>query len=199
MTTKPTVIAFLGRAGSGKSTASKHLVESYGAKKVSFAGPLKELAKLLLNFSDEQVYGSQAIKETVDARYGFTPRQFLQNLGNGAREIIGNRVWVDGCLNTILRKSEKGEGSLFVIDDCRYVNEAAIIATDDRIRGYVVKLECPNAQTSVDPTHPSEAEVDMVPEQFITERIISEISPRSSDLLAKLQKTLDSLEIASDG
>ena len=189
---KPTVIAFLGRAGSGKSTAAKYVIENMGAQRVSFAGPLKELARHLLELSEDQVYGSQEVKETVDPRYGFTPRQFLQRLGNGAREIISKDVWINAMLTTI----QKSDSQLFVIDDCRYVNEAKLISESPEIRGFVIKLECPNAETSADPNHPSEAEVDQVPPGFISQTIVSSRSPGSADLLTKVRTVLEEFKVA---
>ena len=190
------VIAFLGRAGSGKTTAGNYVVEKYGATRVSFAGPLKELAKLLFDFTDEQVYGSQESKETVDPRYGFTPRKAMQNLGNGAREIIGKTVWTDACFNTI----RKTDSNLFVIDDCRYVNEARLIQglsvfSDNVYIPSVIKLVCPDSVSNDAGTHPSEAEVDMVPPEFIDFTIESARSPGSVDLLSKIDACLDRLDI----
>lgn len=197
MELKPTVIALLGRAGSGKSTAAKHIVEEYGARKVSFAGPLKELARLLMDFSDEQLYGTQEAKETVDPRYGMTSRQFLQRLGNGARETIGRDVWANALLFNILQTfSREGQNaSLFVIDDCRYRNEAKMIVENEAWNGFVVKLECPDAQTVADPNHPSEAEVDMVPPDHISRRIVSCRSPGSKDLLDRVTQVMQDLDI----
>ncbi len=41
------IIAFVGRKGSGKTTAAQYLVEKYGFHKVSFAKPLKDLVASL--------------------------------------------------------------------------------------------------------------------------------------------------------
>lgn len=160
MTSSTVVIAFLARAGSGKSMAAKHLIHRHGAARVSFAGPLKELAKRLLDLSEDQVYGH--LKETLDDRYGMTPRVFLQRLGNEARDIIGPRVWIDAALNAIERTSNR----LVVIDDCRYVNEAEAIAS--LTNGHVIKIESPDRDSQADPNHPSEAEVDKVPDRFLS-------------------------------
>lgn len=172
------IIAFLARAGSGKSTAAAFVEKHWGpVERVSFAGPLKEMAKELYGFSDDQVYGS--LKETPDARLdqingphpfseAVTPRQMLQRLGNTARNIIGPRVWVDAALNTISESPHR----IAVIDDCRYINEAKAIA--GLPGGYVIKLEAPDRESNADPNHPSEAEVDKVPLRYVQSVIRNE-------------------------
>ena len=165
---KNTVIAFLARAGSGKTTATKYLIENHGAVHVSFAGPQKELARGLLEFSDEQLYGS--LKETIDERYGLTPRTFLQRLGNQARQVIGETVWIDAAVNTI--NQPFNEGRLIVIDDCRYPNEAETIAA--MAGGHVIKIISPDRTSVADPHHPSEAGVDLVPEEHLFTNIVND-------------------------
>lgn len=160
------VIAFLARAGSGKSTAADYLIEHHGAVRVSFAGPLKELARGLMDFNDEQLFGS--LKETVDGRYGMTPRAFMQRLGNNARQCIGETVWVDAALNAI----KKQEGRLVVIDDCRYPNEAEALAALPDSR--VIKIVSPDRNSAADPNHPSEAGVDECRPEDIYQTIIND-------------------------
>lgn len=162
---RPLVIGLLGKAGSGKSTALQYLRDKYGAKPARFAGPLKELAKEIWGFDDEQVYGPAAIKEIVDPRHNMSPRVALQRLGDGARRHIKPDIWIEALVESITRQAR--EGDLFVIEDCRYVNEAAMIATTTRFVGKVIKLECPRRDTLADESHPSEAEVDKVPRPFI--------------------------------
>ena len=88
MKKKPLIVAFLAKAGSGKTTAAEHLIEKYqDVERISFAGPLKIMAQALFKFSEAQLYGDQ--KEVIDPRYDATPRQLLQLLGAKARECIG--------------------------------------------------------------------------------------------------------------
>lgn len=53
--------------GAGKSTVAKHLVERHGFVRVPFAS-FKPYVAELFAFSDEQVYGDAAAKETPDPR-----------------------------------------------------------------------------------------------------------------------------------
>lgn len=191
---KPRVIGLLGKAGSGKTTAAKHLADQYGAQRIGFAHALKELAKLLWDFTDEQVYGDWEAKETVDERWGISPRIALQRLGEGARQKIGKLVWVDAVLQKIEDEFRADPSKdLWVIEDMRYVNEAVEVATSERVFGQVIKLTCPDRQAKADPKHPSEAEVDQVPVNFIAHHVISCISPESRDLKEKVDAAFQAL------
>lgn len=167
MLNRPVVVALAARKANGKSTVANYLAERFGAERVMFAAGVKELAGRLLPWRREQMFGTQAEKETVDPRFGLSCREFMQRVGNEAREVIGPNVWVDAALTTI----RSGGPRLVVIDDLRYVSEARAIAIPPELsfRGVVIKLvrsDLPN-----DDPHPSEAQVDMIPSDLIAAAI----------------------------
>lgn len=168
------VLGLLGKAGSGKSTAAQHLVKTVGAVRVSLAGPLKEIAKVVWEFSDDQVYGDAAIKEMIDPRWNMSPRVALQRLGNSARKFIDPEVWITACFRDIQRRAETNAARIFIIDDCRYINEAAAIATTTMFSGRVVRIDCPVRDSGADPLHPSEAEIDRVPHEYIWDTLVND-------------------------
>jgi len=121
-----TIIGTCGPAGSGKSTVASHLVERYGAGRYAFADPLKQLCIRTLDFAHEQLNGTQAQKEAVDPRYGFSARWFIQRLGTeGVRTVLGPDFWWRYALARISIDAP----DLAVIEDVRFVNEA------DGVRG----------------------------------------------------------------
>lgn len=171
------IIGLAGRAGSGKSTCADWLRDNHGASVYSLALPLKFLAQDVFGFTAEQVFGTQAQKEAADPRWGMSPREALIRLGNSARERLGEDVWLNACLNLIRFESPR----LAVIADVRYPNEAHAVA---RAGGIVVRLDCPDAATSVDPNAPSERSVDQIDPADVSVEIRASRSPGAADLLS---------------
>lgn len=190
----PKILGFLGRAGSGKSTAAKYMAHVYGARIFSFATPLKLLAQKLWGFTDEQVFGSQAQKEEVIPALGYSPREAMVRLGNGARNFLESDIWIRACFNAIAKDfSESREAQpLYIIDDVRFENEARAIKFGG---GAIVKLVCPNTISTADPEAETEKEVDEVSAEYIDAVIDCERSEDSRDLLHMLDLWVKKLRI----
>ena len=89
------ILGLLAKSGHGKTTVARHLVDAHGAQIRSLAGPMKRAVRSVFGFSDGQLWGSQADKEAIDRRYGFSPRWLLQRLGTeGLRAEFGEDVHV---------------------------------------------------------------------------------------------------------
>lgn len=92
-------IAFLGRAGAGKTTGAVYLAHNFGYARASFATLLKQIA--------HQLWGEGADSD----------RDKLQKLGVAVREIDS-----DAWANALFRDVSKMIGPV-VIDDLRFPNE----------------------------------------------------------------------------
>lgn len=162
------ILGLAGRAHSGKDSAGAFLIEGPSPdgiawRRVAFADPLKEASKIIFRFTDEQVNGK--LKETIDERWGFTPRAALQLLGTEVCRHIREDVWVKSAELRV--KGLVAAGRHVVLTDVRFLNEA------DAVRswgGIVVRVQrdpstCP---FPVDPTHQSEVELNkIVPDAVI--------------------------------
>jgi hypothetical protein len=131
----PPVVAFTGVAGSGKSTATKYLVERHGYTLVKFAGPLKDMMRAI-GLDERQIEGD--LKETpCEWLQGKTPRHAMQALGTAwGRDCIGKDFWLElwvRSANVIMN-----DGGRVVTDDCRFPNEAQAIR---RLGGDIYKIE----------------------------------------------------------
>jgi hypothetical protein len=153
------IIGLTGRAGSGKSTCAAWLRDTCGAHVASFAAPLKEMAIRVYALTPGQVYGTQAEKERIDPRYGRSGRQLLQYLGTEVcRDLLGPDVWIRAAFARLERVDPLP--SLVVFEDLRFPNEAQAIR--DR-GGEVIRLVCPDRDSSADGSHASEAFIDSIP------------------------------------
>lgn len=151
------IIGLMGAAGSGKSTVAQYLAGRYDGRRYSFAEPLKQLAMRTLGFTLAQCYGTQAEKEAIDPRYGFSPRWFLQRLGTeGCRSVFGDDFWSRMTLESIARDAPR----LAVIEDVRFINEADAVRAAG---GQVWRLECPDRESAADAGHASESEWQRAP------------------------------------
>lgn len=159
------IIGLMGPAASGKSTIGTYLVQKYGAKRYSFAYPLKEIVRRAFDLTEDQVFGTQKDKETVDARYNVTPRWLLQRIGTeGIREVLGRDIWWQNCLSRIFNDQPE----VAVIEDFRFLNEVngflALNTQEGGPQSYIWRLEHPaDRVTEADQTHQSEAEWSTCP------------------------------------
>ena len=74
---KKIIIGLLGKKRSGKDTSGNYLIEKYNFVKYAFADPVKEICRILFDFSDEQLFGNK--KEGVDFRWYLTPEMLSKN------------------------------------------------------------------------------------------------------------------------
>lgn len=164
MTSRP-IIAFTGRAGSGKSTAAAMVVKHPNARRAavnSFTKPFKQMLIGLLTYAlnDKDAGQRLATDPTVKEKPipelgGVTPRFLLQTLGTEwGREAVDPDFWVYVAAHRADRNIRAGLGMVF--DDCRFENEASLIR---RLGGIVIGVkgrENPDVPT----THASEAGVE---------------------------------------
>lgn len=166
------LIGFLGKAGVGKTTAANFLAKRFGGQVFSLASPLKLMIKELMGFTDGQVYGDA--KNDIDARYGATPRDFMQRLGEAARHHLYENVWVDVLLSSVdsfqdqCFKLDRARPAF--VDDVRYKNEVSMILRNKNNSVFRIvctdKLESENVLFNTE--HPSEIEQDRILNEMLT-------------------------------
>lgn len=186
------VLGILARAGHGKTTVANHLRDKYDARIVSFAGALKRCAKKVMDFSDAQLYGTQAEKEQIDDRYGFSARHFLQKLGTeGLREEFGADIHMTNLIRTLREMDEQEDRDhLYIVDDVRFVNEAEFLATSEDFHGAVIRVRCTDAPDTAG-AHVSEKEIDQVPTEILAADVVSSRALGTADLISKVEWVID--------
>lgn len=116
-------VGICGRAGAGKDTVAGILISvcltrGVACERIGLADKVKAICAELYGFSHEQCHG--ALKDTVDPRWGFTPRFAFQRMGTEVARTIHADTWVNYTL-------EKMRDGITFIPDVRFPNEAAAI------------------------------------------------------------------------
>lgn len=143
----PTLVGVVGRAGHGKDSIGNVLEVGHGFERDAFARPLKDAARVLWRFTEQQLYG--ALKERTDPRWGVSPREVLQFLGTEVgREMfpklmpqIGERFWLEHFKLRFEDLTSRQPSARVVVCDVRFPNEAQFIRS---LGGVIVKVIRPD-------------------------------------------------------
>jgi hypothetical protein len=191
------ILGLLARSGHGKTTVAQHLVASYGAQVRSLAAPMKRAVQNVFGFSPAQLWGTQADKEAVDARYGFSPRWLLQRLGTeGLRREFGEDVHVRALAHSLQREDRArpvgASPRLYVVDDVRFPNDAHFIAAGGAgHRGAVLKIVATDVVAPRDHSaHASERAIDEVAAADIAATVSSSRAQGIAHLIGEVERAL---------
>ena len=140
----PVLVSLSGKAGCGKSTIAKALVERFGFRRYGFADRLKEIC--------HELFPEVMAKPKEEHRW------LLQRFGTEWCRSVDGVVWVKHLLHRVGRE---GLGRV-VVDDCRFMNEYEAL----KDAGFImVRIERDRELLrkwgyNVDDPHPSETELD---------------------------------------
>ena len=145
-------IGLVGRAGSGKDTAADVIqsMRPMGVSRVSFAQPLKEICSLSF-LLDEDAFTDRVKKETVDPRWGFSPREMCQRMGSDFFRKIDTDFWIKRMDLTL--QNIQNTSSVVLFTDVRFMNEAQYIT--DVLGGILIYIDADDRIGECG-THPSE-------------------------------------------
>jgi hypothetical protein len=188
------LIAFLGKKRSGKDTVADFLIKNKGFQKYVFADPLKKGLKAFFNLTDEQLY-DEKLKETIDERWGVSPRRLLQVIGTDIFQHSINQFipelkgeprnhWVNLFKEWYMKEKEKNPNLKIVIADARFIHEIKAIK---ELGGIVVKINRTVGNNINNDMHLSETEIDSIPDDMIDDTIIND------DTLEKLYEKVNQI------
>ena len=124
------IIGLAGKAGSGKDTVGKYLVDNYNFKRFAFADPLKKGIKELFGFTDDQLLNK---KEEKDEYWNIEPRKILQFFGTEICQYELQKIIPDLDRKFFVKRLEKDiketldKGINVVITDVRFKHEIEMI------------------------------------------------------------------------
>lgn len=177
-----TVIAFGGPMRSGKTTASKHLIEAHGFINHPIAIGVKDMCRVL-GLTNEHLYGNLK-EQPTDLLCGKSPRHALQTLGSEwGRTHISPTVWVEYWARTVPPNIDT-----IVIDDLRTVEGAKWM----QARGVtLVNISRPGLDTSgSEHQHETEKQFDRIPydQTVVNDGSLDDLKQKLDDLVKTLQQ-----------
>jgi hypothetical protein len=169
------IIGFCGLIGAGKTTAAKHLIDEHAFTRVRFAGPLKDMMRVL-GLSPDHIDG--ALKELpCELLGGKTPRWAQQSLGTEwGRDLIHPDLWINAWKQRAIKHLR------VVADDVRFLNEAAAIRS---LGGITVRITRPG---TIQQDHPSERQDFPVQYSIDNEGSPEELAVKIDDLVRRIIK-----------
>lgn len=170
------LIGLTGKAGSGKDTAADYLVQNYGFVKYSFAGPLKEMLKVIGVDCD-----NRDTKERKHPVFGVSPRRMAQTLGTEwMRECVSDNGWL--LLADQFIKNTLPEVPGIVISDVRFENEARFLRGKNGMIIHVVRDTAPVEG------HASEAGVKFSDEDrcLMNDKTVPDLQRRLANIIGDL-------------
>ena len=159
------IIAIVGKKRSGKDTVGDYLRNNYALKPAQkLAYPIKQIAKMLFNWTDEMVEGIDYDREQQIEELGMSVRQFLQECGSLFKYELsrlipsyGEKVGVSIWAKILVKWLEEREG-IFYVTDVRFPEEVSELKNNFK-NTFVIKLI---SDRSPNDTHISETSVDLI-------------------------------------
>lgn len=162
------IIAICGYKRSGKDTIANYISKKYNFEHVKISQPLKDICKVLFNFSDDQLENNT--KDDIDTNWDITPRQALQFIGTEVmqykiQELLPNTdrlFWI----NALLKKYKDKRN--IVISDLRFLHEYNALMNSTTIsKVCIIKVtQLHNVHSTYDDVHISENEWLNIPEHI---------------------------------
>lgn len=127
------IIALTAPKGSGKDLTADYIVDKYNYEKMAYADHLKDILRLMFDFSDKELYGTQKDKEKINEEWGISARQTALALGDFMRYDLPNKF--EGY-------REKMEENYFVYMLMKKISNSSknVIVSDVRFNNEIVEL-----------------------------------------------------------
>lgn len=142
------IIGLIGNTRVGKDTIADYLVDNYEFTKFSFANQIKNVAREIFGWNEEQLDGHK--KDIPDKTTGIIPREFFKWMGTDVMQydfhdkfalcnILNRSIWAYSLLNSIQQYIDRNEN--IVITDFRFMHEFNLFKDFANIKFYVVSRE----------------------------------------------------------
>lgn len=193
------IIGLIGQKRVGKDTVASLIKEINNEYKcMALADPIKDVAKIMFNFSEKQLY--EAEKDVLDTKWNIKPREFFEQFGTdimqfdiykylpALEDVVPQRkFWVMSLLSKIK------ENDKIIITDIRGQHELEEISKFNPNAIFIRIVRPLSSQTTHSTliTHITQLEPNKIRDEFITETIIN--SGSVDDLRKKVKYIFDTI------
>jgi dephospho-CoA kinase len=145
---RPLIIALCGFKRCGKDTAAQYLESHHAFHHIKISAALKRMIKGSFQFTDEQIESDE--KDSIDQRWGVTPRQVMQFMGTEVMQFkiqellpsVGRNFWMMHLMHEI-NNCEQND-TCFVISDLRFLHEVEYLRSSVQNKDSVVVVRIEN-------------------------------------------------------
>ncbi|MFH1236231.1 MAG: AAA family ATPase [Parcubacteria group bacterium] len=161
----PMIIGLTGPLAAGKGTIVKYLVENYQARQVRFSDPLRDII--------HRLYKDQT-------------RENMSHLATFLRSEFGGNILID----TVLEDIKKMDGSLFVLDGMRHIDEYRILSERHDFRMWAVDADMKTRYERIIKRGENASDTTLTYDRFQKQHeLITEV--HISELMAKAHEHID--------
>ena len=161
------IIIVCGYKRSGKDTVADYLVKNKNFIKIRVAEKLKQIVKILFDFTENQIEND---KDIIDERWGMTPRKILQFFGTDILQYsiakLDKKFYKNFQIKSLLNTLDITKN--YVCCDVRFMheyNEIKIFCEQNNIILKSIRIE--REQINQNDIHISETEYKEIPVDFI--------------------------------
>lgn len=188
------IIGLIGQKRVGKDTVASiiknidiNIDANYNFKCMALADPIKDIARIMFNFTEEQLYDDA--KDIIDSKWGIKPRDFFEQFGtnimqfdiykylpNLESQVEKRLFWVKSLLAKIQNDKDKN----VIITDVRglhEINEINKFTDGKAIFICIVKQPKNNIYDSVNnsiSSHITQREPNEIPDEYIFDTIVND-------------------------
>ena len=193
------IIGLIGQKRVGKDTVA-NIIQEYDKeyKRFALADPIKDIARIMFNFSEEQLFESE--KDQVDGKWGIKPRDFFEKFGTEIMQydiykylpaleshVPQRSFWVKSLINKI--NKIESDNPKVIITDIRGYHELNEIKKHYS-RTLFIKITRPDKQLqNISNTHLTQLEPELISNKDYDEEIIN--SGSIAELKEKIYSLLD--------
>ena len=183
------IIGLIGQKRVGKDTVAniiKNIDSSCGFKCMALADPIKDIARIMFSFTEEQLYDDA--KDVIEPKWGIKPRDFFEQFGTNIMQFdiykylpnlethVEKRLfWVHSLLAK-LKDYVNNKNSNIIVTDIRGTHEICEInkfTGEKAIFIRIVKEHKDNINNNITSSHITQIEPNEIPEKYIFDTIIN--------------------------